>query len=125
MTFKRACDYMIIVYVYYCLFLALIGALNIIDSYESDSSFDNGILEELVDDLNKVLMCAREEHIDKIREELRRLFRNNFSEISCIRNKNTQNKIYKIYDEINSLSLDEIKSKIGGIKNDIEFDKRK
>lgn len=116
---------MIIVYVYYCLFLALIGALNIIDSYESDSSFDNGILEELVDDLNKVLMCAREEHIDKIREELRRLFRNNFSEISCIRNKNTQNKIYKIYDEINSLSLDEIKSKIGGIKNDIEFDKRK
>ncbi len=116
MIFKGVCDCMITVYVLIGLFLVLIGYIDIIDSYESDSSFDNGILEELIDDLNGVLVCAREEHIDKIREELRRLFRNNFSEISCIRNKNTRNKIYKIYDEINSLSLDEIKNKIGGIK---------
>lgn len=116
MIFKGVCDCMITVYILICLFLVLIGYIDIIDSYESDSSFDNGILEELIDDLNGVLLYAREEHIDKIREELRRLFRNNFSEISCIRNKNTRNKIYKIYDEINSLSLDEIKNKIGGIK---------
>lgn len=99
------------------LFLVLVGALNIIDSFESDEEFDRSIIEELKDDVYKVLTYSNNENNDKVRKELLRIFQNNFSGISKIRNKNTKKRIYKLYDEIKVLSIEEIKDNIGGIKN--------
>ena len=99
------------------LFLVLIGTLNIIDSFESDEEFDRSIIDELKDDVYKVLACSNNENHDKVRKELLWVFQNNFSRISKIRNKNTKKKLYKLYDEIKVLSIEEIKNNIGGIKN--------
>ena len=99
------------------LFLVLIGTLNIIDLFESDEEFDRSIIEELKDDVYKVLACSNNENHDKVLKELLWVFQNNFSRISKIRNKNTKKKFYKLYDEIKVLSIEEIKNNIGGIKN--------
>lgn len=62
------------------LFLVLIGTLNIFDSFESDEEFDRSIIDELKDDVYKVLACYNNENHDSFVKNYYGYFKITFQE---------------------------------------------